>query len=591
MTKPPLPASSVRAVTIYTNTGPDQAAQDPLFVGRRFSHSQAATIGSHLRASLRACASQNRALIIVFSGSPSEPWLLDTLDSALNGFPRDLFGYLKLEKGQGPSTAVRPFYDDEKEEFSFLLNYLSASHGRTEQNIPTMDFEDGTITIQGVAALILSASRLDRNGNDDEPVIILWLASLGLLPRLDKYLAGPENSWRMNRLLHCPLWIYMDLFQACGDWPGVWDVARRDVARRDAQAYEDSLRPSTLHLTRRLHKAASNVITLREDLRLHIASFERIQHHISQRTTGPWPSRAPFRATLAERAADLLDDLDHHWETSGVISNQYNSLLGLVFNTETVAQGQAVARLNILAFAFLPLSFVSGIFGMSTFSVSAVWYPLWAAVALAAVATAAYLAGKLSGEASSGPYSFLHQYFARRLRRDTRYRSPSDHDLHSRMAIVPAAAAPTTQAPPGLGRWDSVRKRRPSQRARRMTEREERLRRNAPTKARIQRAPSSDPAEESDIPQPVTALRSDGGSNDRLDVSHSSDEEGSEHMDDVPDLPQVEPPPHHRLHPIEDYLRVPVSGSSRVSRSHSGPARRVQRGVTLLHHALGNQQD
>lgn len=30
-----------------------------------------------------------------------------------------------------------------------------------------------------------------------------------------------------------------------------------------------------------------------------------------------------------------------------------------VFNTETVAQGQAVARLNILAFAFLPLSFVS----------------------------------------------------------------------------------------------------------------------------------------------------------------------------------------------------------------------------------------
>ncbi|KAL5044376.1 hypothetical protein BDW71DRAFT_209380 [Aspergillus fruticulosus] len=372
MKKPSQPTDSPRAVTIYTNTGLDQAAQDPLFVGRRFSHSQAATIGAHLRASLWACASQNRALIIVFSGSPSEPWLLDALDSELNGFPRDLFSYLNLEKGQGPSTAVRPSYDAEKEEFSFLLNYLSASYGLTEQNVPTMDFEDGTITIQGVAALILSASRLDRNRYPDEPVIILWLASLGLLPRLDKYLAGPDNSWRMNRLLHCPLWIYMDLFQACGDWPRVWDVARRDVARRDAQAYEDSLRPSMLHLTRRLHKAASNVITLREDLRLHIASFERIQDHISQRTIGPWPLRAPFRATLAERAADLLDDLDHHWETSGVISNQYNSLLGLVFNTETVAQGQAVARLNVLAFAFLPLSFVSGIFGMSTFTVSAV---------------------------------------------------------------------------------------------------------------------------------------------------------------------------------------------------------------------------
>jgi hypothetical protein len=99
----------------------------------------------------------------------------------------------------------------------------------------------------------------------------------------------------------------MDLFQARGDWPGVWDVARRDVARRDAQAYEDSLQ-----LTRKLHKATSNVITLREDLRLHIASFERIRDYISQRTMGPWPSESPFRETLAERAADLLDDLDHH---------------------------------------------------------------------------------------------------------------------------------------------------------------------------------------------------------------------------------------------------------------------------------------
>lgn len=220
--------------------------------------------------------------------------------------------------------------DPTQTEFSFLLNHLSVSHGPTEQNVPTMNFEDGTITVQSVAALILSASRLDRNIEGNYPVIILWLASLALLPRLDRYLGASSNSWRMKRLLHCPLWIYMDLFQACGDWPGVWDVARRDVARRDAQAYEDSLRPSTLHLTRKLHKAASNVITLREDLRLHIASFERIRDYISQRIMGPWPSESPFRETLAERSADLLDDLHHHWETSAVISSQYSSLLGLV---------------------------------------------------------------------------------------------------------------------------------------------------------------------------------------------------------------------------------------------------------------------
>jgi hypothetical protein len=55
-----------------------------------------------------------------------------------------------------------------------------------------MDFEDGTLTVQGVAALILSASRLDRNMEGNDPVIILWLASLGLLPRLDRYLGGSQ---------------------------------------------------------------------------------------------------------------------------------------------------------------------------------------------------------------------------------------------------------------------------------------------------------------------------------------------------------------------------------------------------------------
>ncbi|KAL4745806.1 hypothetical protein BDW72DRAFT_198292 [Aspergillus terricola var. indicus] len=565
MTKPLLPLDPPRAVTVYTNTGLDQAAQGPLFVPQRFSHSQATTIGPHLRASLRLCVSQNRALIIVFAGSSSESWFLDTLTEEFNGFPRDLFNYLNLEKGQGPSTAVRPSYDDEKKEFSFLLNYLSASYGRIEQNVPTMNFENGTITIQGVAALILSASRLDRNIEGNDPVIILWLAGLGLLPRLDRYLGAPSNSWRMKRLLHCPLWIYMDLFQACGDWPGVWDVARRDVARRDAQAYEDSLRPSTLHLTRKLHKAASNVITLREDLRLHIASFERIRDHISQPTMGPWPSESPFKETLGERVADLLDDLDHHWETSAVISSQYSSLLGLVFNTETVAQGQAVARLNILAFAFLPLSFVSGIFGMSTFSVSAVWYPLWAAVALVAVVTAAYLVGKLSGETSTGPYSFLRQHFVNRVRRHPPYPLPSDHDLSSRLAIVPAAAAPPTQRPPGSARWDSVRENRPSQRAMRMAERQERLRRNAPGPPDIQRAPSPALSEWWNIPHPVRGPRSYGEFNHRPDVMQDSEEEDTRHTDEVSAMARVEP------HSFNDNLRT-----------HSKSTRRVQRGVTLL---------
>jgi hypothetical protein len=66
-----------------------------------------------------------------------------------------------------------------------------------------------------------------------------------------------------------------------------------------------------------------------------------------------------YQDALIERTEDILQDLRHHWDTSNVILEQFKSLMGLVFNVETVVQTQAVARLNLLAFAFLPLSFVS----------------------------------------------------------------------------------------------------------------------------------------------------------------------------------------------------------------------------------------
>lgn len=68
-------------------------------------------------------------------------------------------------------------------------------------------------------------------------------------------------------------------------------------------------------------------------------------------------------------------------------------------------QGQAMERLNFFAFGFLPLAWVAvslglfailnayfdeainrqSIFGMTQFYISAVWYPLWALVALLVV--------------------------------------------------------------------------------------------------------------------------------------------------------------------------------------------------------------
>ncbi|KAL4879842.1 hypothetical protein BJY04DRAFT_208361 [Aspergillus karnatakaensis] len=558
-----------RAVTIYTNTGPkpakdgSQLLDNTLFVGQRFQHAERDNIGGYLRRRLDDSTIRNRVLIIT-----SEPWLLETLHSEFNGFPQDLFSYLNVDRGHGPSTAVRPSYDDENK----------ATHSQTEQHVPTMDFEDRIIAIHGMAALIMSASRLDQRKTANEPIIILYLANRGLLPRLDRYLGVPDNVWRMNRLLHCPVWIYMDLFQACGDWSGVWDVVRRDLARRDVQAYQDLLRPSTLHLTRRLHRATSNVITLREDLRLHIASFKRVQVHIKNNTLGPWPSSAPFKATLDERAADILEDLNHHWETSGVVLQQYNSLLSLVFNTETVTQGQAVARLNMLAFAFLPLSFVAGIFGMSTFSVSAVWYPLWAFVVFAIVVFAAYIASKLSGNSEDGQCSALRECFNLRFQKASPLHTPSDNNQCSGTAIVPVATGLAPQMPPPNRRWDTVRNRRNTQHAQRREEHEEHLK---------QTKSPSDGAQDPPTPSPAPQLHVRGQTIDSVsdyekqppDSSSEEDLDGNNHIASLPAVVE------RRRHVLteEDLLDLRGGNIERQQRMKSQGERKVQRGVTLVY--------
>jgi hypothetical protein len=78
----------------------------------------------------------------------------------------------------------------------------------------------------------------------------------------------------MKRLLPCRFWLYIELLQGCNRWPNVWRAAGQDLARQNSLAYRETSNSSTLKLTRKLHRATSNVITLRENLRLHIFDWE-----------------------------------------------------------------------------------------------------------------------------------------------------------------------------------------------------------------------------------------------------------------------------------------------------------------------------
>jgi hypothetical protein len=114
------------------------------------------------------------------------------------------------------------------------------------------------------------------------------------------------------------------------------------------------------------------MISLREHVRIHKASLKIVMQRVEYMLGG-----VDFVATrgLKGRLDDAFQLLEYYEVTATTLLEQQQNLLSLVhssavhflksmltiqaFNLETVAQGQAVARLNALAFIFLPLSFVA----------------------------------------------------------------------------------------------------------------------------------------------------------------------------------------------------------------------------------------
>jgi hypothetical protein len=133
------------------------------------------------------------------------------------------------------------------------------------------------------------------------------------------------------------------------------------------------------------------MISLREHVRIHKASLKIVMQRVEYMLGG-----TDFMATqgLKGRLDDAYQLLEYYEVTAATLLEQQQNLLSLAFNLETVAQGQAVARLNALAFIFLPLSFVASVFGITTFTAPPVWYPIAAVPVLLTTVIIAYAANK-----------------------------------------------------------------------------------------------------------------------------------------------------------------------------------------------------
>lgn len=182
-------------------------------------------------------------------------------------------------------------------------------------------------------------------------------------------------------LRDCPARVFLNLEMMLPEWSLVWNLARQDLFERSAQVYGETKKESVLSLTQDLHRDASRVISYQEDLRLYLSALRKYPSIVWQPTSLMFELVGKNeRSALENQIEECSQYLQHQQESSVVIYKQLENIPSLVcwkdqssiqvvkhvlsisvkaFNTEMVSQGQAVGRLNSLALAFLPLSFVA----------------------------------------------------------------------------------------------------------------------------------------------------------------------------------------------------------------------------------------
>ncbi|PMD31721.1 hypothetical protein L207DRAFT_519074 [Hyaloscypha variabilis F] len=216
--------------------------------------------------------------------------------------------------------------------------------------------------------------------------------------RIEQYYNSDPEGRRWNRTEACAFWIYLDLLSIFTDWDTTWKAARSNLGHRSKILHETERLTPVVEQTRNLHRDTATTIDLRESMRLHSFSMKHFLESIKEQS-----SDLAMRDDLIIRCKNTLVRLEYYDLTSATLLAQQENLLGLAFNTETVTQTQvnlnqtqAVNRITALGFIFLPLSFVASIFGITTFTASARWYPVAAVPTMVITVVIALLLGKVT---------------------------------------------------------------------------------------------------------------------------------------------------------------------------------------------------
>jgi len=284
-----------------------------------------------------------------------EPLALLALEKPFTSIPTALLSYTATRNAFGSGTSLTPEWR-QTSGLSFVDNYLHMANAARISSLETgvHGYELGVLSIRSMPLAVWTGGRLSG-----VPIIMVmgqW--DVSDVMKFIRHCEGDcrRDKTRYRRLQECPQWIYHDLYSTFTDWNDIWDAVQINLEELDQEVHELLGTGNVLERMRKINKAIAANIMLRESLAIQGNSLQAVNKLAESR----W-SESPNKVQLQfmERCKEMFTSLDHYSVLATGNLEQLQNLVSMMVSLEQIAQGNSVARLNILAFTFLPLSFIA----------------------------------------------------------------------------------------------------------------------------------------------------------------------------------------------------------------------------------------
>ncbi|KXT00707.1 hypothetical protein AC578_8232 [Pseudocercospora eumusae] len=174
-------------------------------------------------------------------------------------------------------------------------------------------------------------------------------------------------------------WIFSRLYYLLTDWQ---NIIGEVLARLDEAEINSHGRALPVKIrTRRMHTEVDRMYEMKEYLHFHTRSFKKLQ---KLKDDVPMIKQ---KDPLWFEMDDAVEDLEQFDSTFDGLKERFNNLIELDFNITNVAQSDNSGFLSAVATLFLPMSFLTSLFGITTITWPVIWY-VYAAIPIFIISTA-----------------------------------------------------------------------------------------------------------------------------------------------------------------------------------------------------------